>query len=27
MSRLIGMCGREGFVDMSTIPDYRVKRE
>jgi len=27
MSRLIGMCGRGGFVDMSSIPDYRVKNE
>jgi DNA replication protein DnaC len=25
MSRLIGMCGPDGFVDMSDIPDYRVK--
>lgn len=26
MSRLIGMCGRDGFINMSGIPDYRIKK-
>lgn len=25
-SRLLGMCGPRGFIDMSAIPDYRLKK-
>lgn len=25
-SRLLGMCGPRGFIDMSAVPDYRLKR-